>query len=36
MRGILTSTGWTIEPLVPGVELMKVEYGMGSNGAISQ
>lgn len=36
MRGILTSAGWTIQPLVPGVEVMKVEYGIGSNGSISQ
>lgn len=36
MRGILTSSGWTIQPLVPGVEVMKVEYGIGSNGSISQ
>ncbi|KTD08988.1 Tfp pilus assembly protein PilW [Legionella gratiana] len=36
MRGILTNTGWTIQPLVPGVSVMKVEYGIGSNGSISQ
>lgn len=36
MRGILTSAGWSIQPLVPGVEVMKVEYGIGGNGTISQ
>ncbi|MCW8386398.1 PilW family protein [Fluoribacter dumoffii] len=36
MRGILTETGWTIQPLVPGVEVMKVQYGIGGNGSISQ
>ncbi|MCE0724627.1 MULTISPECIES: PilW family protein [Legionella] len=36
MRGILTSTGWTIQPLVPGVSVMKVQYGIGGNGSISQ
>lgn len=36
MRGILTGTGWIIQPLVPGVDAMKVQYGIGSNGSISQ
>lgn len=36
MRGILTGTGWAIQPLVPGVAVMKVQYGIGSNGTISQ
>ncbi|KTD74298.1 PilW family protein [Legionella tucsonensis] len=36
MRGILTGTGWTIQPLVPGVEVMKVQYGIGGSGTISQ
>ncbi|KTD40328.1 PilW family protein [Legionella parisiensis] len=36
MRGILTGAGWTIQPLVPGVEVMKVQYGIGANGTISQ
>ncbi|CAM3039124.1 Tfp pilus assembly protein PilW [Legionella steigerwaltii] len=36
MRATLTSAGWSIQPLVPGVEVMKVEYGIGGNGSISQ
>lgn len=36
MRGILTSTGWTIDPLVPGVELMKVQYAIGGYGTNAQ
>lgn len=36
MRGILTSAGWNIQALVPGVEVMKVQYGIGGNGSISQ
>jgi type IV pilus assembly protein PilW len=36
MRGILTSSGWTVEPLVPGVEFMKVQYGIGNNSLITQ
>lgn len=36
MRGILNGGTWTIEPLVPGVELMKVQYGIGNNGFVTQ
>jgi type IV pilus assembly protein PilW len=36
MRGILNGNTWTIEPLVPGVELMKVQYGIGTNSLITQ
>lgn len=36
MRGILGSSGWTIEPLVSGVEFMKIQYGIGDNGVITQ
>lgn len=36
MRAILGSGGWTIEPLVSGVEFMKIQYGIGDNGAITQ
>lgn len=36
MRGILNGSSWTIEPLVPGIEFMKVQYGIGNNGLITQ
>ncbi|MBI2786114.1 MAG: PilW family protein [Legionella longbeachae] len=36
MRATLTGTGWTIAPLVPGVDVMKVEYGIGNSGTVSQ
>lgn len=36
MRGVLNGSTWTVEPLVPGVELMKVQYGIGSNGIPTQ
>jgi type IV pilus assembly protein PilW len=36
MRGILNGSSWTIEPLIPGIEFMKVEYGIGDNGLITQ
>lgn len=36
MRGILNGSTWTVQPLVPGVELMKVQYGIGANGLITR
>jgi len=36
MRATLVNGAWTVQPIVPGVEVMKVQYGIGSNGAITQ
>jgi len=36
MRGVLTNTTWTIEPLIPGVEFIKIQYGIGDGGLITQ
>ena len=36
MQAVLSGNTWTVQPLVPGVELMKVQYGIGSNGLITQ
>lgn len=36
MRAVLTNSTWAILPLVPGVEVMKVQYGIGTNGTPSQ
>lgn len=37
MRGILNADdSWTVEPIVPGVEFMRVQYGIGKNGAATQ
>lgn len=36
MRATLNGTTWTVQPLVPGVETMKVLYGIGSNGTVTQ
>lgn len=36
MRATYSGGAWTIQPLVPGVEIMKVQYGIGSDGTISQ
>ncbi|CEG58507.1 PilW family protein [Legionella fallonii] len=36
MRAILVGNTWNIQPIVPGVEFMQVEYGIGSNGIITQ
>jgi len=35
MRAILVGNAWTIQPLIPGVEFMKVQYGIGTTGSIS-
>ena len=32
----LNGASWTILPLIPGVETMKVQYGIGTNGRVSQ
>lgn len=36
MEATLVGNAWTVQPLVPGVELMKVQYGIGTNGVITQ
>lgn len=36
MRAILVNGAWSIQPIVPGVDLMKVQYGVGNNGVITQ
>lgn len=36
MRATLINGAWSIEPIVPGVDLMKVQYGVGNNGVITQ
>ncbi len=36
MRAILVGNNWTIQPIVPGIEFMKVQYGIGSGGNINQ
>ncbi|CZH08946.1 Tfp pilus assembly protein PilW [Legionella pneumophila] len=36
MRASLVGNSWTIQPLVPGVEIMKVQYGIGNNGVITR
>jgi type IV pilus assembly protein PilW len=36
MRARLVGNSWTIEPLIPGVNLMKVQYGIGTNGVINR
>lgn len=36
MKAVLNGSTWSIEPLVPGIELMKIQYGIGSDGLISQ
>lgn len=37
MRATLNTGGtWTVQALIPGVDTMKVLYGIGSNGALSQ
>ena len=36
MRARLIGNSWTIEPLVPGINMMKVQYGIGSNGVVNR
>lgn len=36
MRATLIGTSWAVEPLVPGIEVMKVQYGIGTGGVITQ
>lgn len=36
MKATLLGNAWTITPLIPGIELMKVQYGIGSGGVITQ
>lgn len=36
MRATLNGTAWTVQPLVPGVDVMKVQYGIGANGVVTQ
>ncbi|KGP63368.1 pilus assembly protein PilW [Legionella norrlandica] len=36
MRASLVGNSWSVQPLVPGVEIMKVQYGIGANGVITR
>ena len=36
MRATLVGNNWSVQPIVPGVALMKVQYGIGTNGIITQ
>lgn len=36
MRATLIGGAWTIQPLVPGISAMKVQYGIGNNGSMAQ
>jgi type IV pilus assembly protein PilW len=36
MQATLSNSGWIIQPLVPGIDLMKVLYGIGANGTVTQ
>ncbi|CAM3004615.1 PilW family protein [Legionella worsleiensis] len=36
MRAILNGNSWTVEPLVPGINIMKVQYGIGTNGVVNR
>ncbi|KTD61121.1 PilW family protein [Legionella spiritensis] len=36
MRATLSGTTWTVEPMIPGVQLMKIQYGIGSNGIVTR
>ncbi|MCL9685321.1 PilW family protein [Legionella maioricensis] len=36
MRATLVGNNWNIQPIVPGIEFMKVQYGIGSGGNITQ
>lgn len=36
MRATLVGNAWTVQPIVPGIELMKILYGIGTNGNITQ
>lgn len=36
MRATLNGTSWSIQPIIPGVEIMKVQYGIGSGGTVTQ
>jgi type IV pilus assembly protein PilW len=39
MQGVLTGTTgstWTIQPLVPGIDVMQIQYGVGINALVTQ
>jgi type IV pilus assembly protein PilW len=36
MRATLVGVNWDIQPIVPGIEFMKIQYGIGSGGNITQ
>lgn len=36
MQAVLNGNTWTVQPLVPGVEFMKVHYGIGANGLVTR
>lgn len=36
MRATLVGNNWNVEPIVPGIEVMKIQYGIGTTGTISR
>lgn len=36
MLAVLNGNTWSVQPIIPGVTLMKILYGIGSNGVVSQ
>lgn len=36
MIATLSGNAWTIQPLIPGIDIMKVQYGIGTGGNITQ
>lgn len=36
MRATLVGNSWTVEPIVPGIELMKIQYGIGPAGSVNR
>lgn len=36
MRATLNGTSWLVEPIVPGVENLQIQYGIGANGLITR
>ncbi|MFI4962501.1 MAG: PilW family protein, partial [Legionellales bacterium] len=36
MRATLNGNSWTVLPIIPGVEIIKAQYGIGSGGTVTQ
>lgn len=36
MMGTFNGTSWTVQPLIPGVDMMHILYGIGNNGTVNQ